>query len=251
MACNKLLHLTIARSLSVAVIFAGLPAAAQAASETWVLDNLKALGKRSVTVEGAPRVICAEGHRAIAFDGAHDSLFVKGRPLVGASRFTIEALIRPDGGAVEQRFLHVAETDPVTGQDVRAFGAEHDVNHRIMFELRMGPGNFFIDGFLNSKAGAVALAVPEKVHPTGEWHVLTQTYDGTTYRTYVDGILQGEVATGFEPQGPGNVRIGSRMNHVSYFKGAISRIRFSDRALRPDQFMSAATGIKASCAGHQ
>lgn len=211
--------------------------AAQARQELWVLDNLSYAGTRPVTVEGHPHVIDAPVGRAIEFDGMADSLLVKGRPLVGTPRFTIEVLIRPDGGEFEQKFLHVAETDPSTGQDVRPEGDNHDVNNRIMFELRAVKDQFYIDGFLNSAAGHVAVAVPEKVHPVGKWYVLAQTYDGKRYRTYVDGVLQGQADAPFVPQKAGNVRVGARMSQVAHFKGAIARIRFSDRALVPAELM--------------
>lgn len=223
---------------SVLAAALAIPGLAQAKQEVWRIDNLRTIGGRPVAAEGAPKLIRWKGGKAVQFDGVHDSLFVKGRPLVGTGTFTIEVLIRPDGGQREQRFLHVAETDPERGVDTRAVGDQHDVNNRIMFELRAVEDGFYIDGFLNSRAGSKALIFPDKVHPTGRWYVLTQSYDGSVYRTYVDGVLQGEVATGFAAQGPGNVRIGARMNRESYFKGAIARIRFSDRALQPAEFMT-------------
>lgn len=218
-------------TLGVAVLVVAGSSAARARQEVWVLDNLSHMGRRAVTVEGHPQVIAWPGGKAIAFDGEHDSLLVKGRPLVGAPRFTIEVLIRPDGGAFEQKFLHVAETDPATGQDVRPQGDNHDVNNRIMFELRAVKDRFYLDGFLNSTAGHQALATPDQTHPVGKWYAVAQTFDGMHYRTYVDGVLQGEADTRFAPQKAGNVRIGARMNGVAYFKGAIARIRFTDRAL--------------------
>lgn len=224
-------------NLALAAAILLLPNAAWARQEVWSLDNLRTVGGHALVVEGAPHVIRWKGGRAIAFDGQHDSLFIKDRPLVGTPTFTIEVLIRPDGGAFEQRFLHVAETDPKTGEDTRQVGEQHDVNHRIMFELRSADEAFYIDGFINSMAGHQALAIPDKVQPIGRWYVLTQTFDGAHYRTYVDGVLQGEVETTFAPQGAGHVRIGARMNRQSYFKGAIARIRFTDRALNPVEFL--------------
>lgn len=214
---------------------------AQARQELWTLDNLSRIGGRPATPSGAPRVIAWAGGKAIEFDGVRDSVLLKGRPLVGVPRFTIEAVIRVDGGPTEQKFLHISQTDPVTGLDVRPVGEDHDANYRIMFELRAQPTGYFIDAVLNSAAGKPVLAVPEKLHPYGQWHAVAQSFDGTTYRTYVDGVLQGEMATGYAPQGPGNTRIGARMEGVNHFKGAIARIRFTDRALAPRELMQART----------
>jgi len=182
-------------------------------------------------------VIRWKGGRAVQFDGKNDSLLVTGRPLVGADQFTIEVLMRADGGAFEQKFLHVAETDPATGLDVRPVGDDHDANHRIMFELRSTSGGFYLDGVIVSTAGKAALQTPDRLHPQGQWHVVSQSFDGSHLRTFVDGVLQGEIETRFAPQGPGNVRIGARMERVNPFKGAIARIRFSDRALAPAEQM--------------
>lgn len=223
--------------VAVALATVLTPSGAEAKQELWKLDNLSRIGGRPVTVEGQPCLIRGKGASAIEFDGTRDSLFVKGRPLVGTPRFTIEVEIRPDGGEFEQKFLHVAETDPKTGVDVRPEGENHDANNRIMFELRAVKDGFYLDGFLNSASGHEALATPDRVHPVGKWYVVAQTFDGTHYRTYVDGKLQGDIATAFSPQGAGNVRIGARMNGTNHFKGAIARIRFTDRALAPKELM--------------
>lgn len=233
----------LASSLAASAIFGatfGWATVAQARQELWTLDNLHRIGGRPATPTGTPKVISWPGGQAIEFDGKRDSVLIKGRPLVGTPRFTIEAVIRVDGGEVEQKFLHISQTDQATGLDVRPVGTDHDANYRIMFELRAQPTGYFIDAVLNSAAGKPVLAVPEKLHPYGQWHAVAQTFDGTTYRTYVDGVLQGEMPTGYAPQGPGNTRIGARMEGVNHFKGAIARIRFTDRALSPREMMSAA-----------
>lgn len=226
-------------SLAALATLAAAPAA-QARSEIWTLDNLKRIGGRPATPTGAPKVITWEGGRALEFDGKADSVLIKGRPLTGVARFTIEVIMRVDGGEEEQKFLHIAQTDPATGLDVRPVGDDHDANHRIMFELRAKPGGYFLDAVLNGTAGKPVLATPDKLNPYGRWQNVAQSFDGTTYRTYVDGVLQGEMPAGFAPQGAGNVRIGARMEKLAYFKGAIARIRFTDRALAPYEMMAAA-----------
>jgi hypothetical protein len=228
-------------SVSLAMLaMLGAASTAQARQELWTLDNLKRIGGRPATPSGAPKVIDWAGGKAIEFDGAHDSVLIKGRPLVGVPRFSIEVIMRVDGGVEEQKFLHVAQTDPATGLDVRPVGDDHDANHRIMFELRAKPGGYYLDAVLNGTAGKPILVTPEKLNPYGRWQNVAQTFDGTTYRTWVDGVLQGEMPAGFAPQGAGNVRIGARMEELAHFKGAIARIRFTDRALAPYEMLSAA-----------
>ncbi len=161
--------------------------------EVWTLDNLRRIGDRPATVAGHPRLIRDGGHAAIAFDGAHDSILLKGRPLIGPDQFTIEMLMRPDGGDFEQKILHISETDPETGLDVRPVGTDHDANKRIMFELRTKDGKFYIDVVINSKGGKYVLAADKAWHPTGRWYAVAQTFDGQTYRAYVDGVLEAEM----------------------------------------------------------
>lgn len=228
---------TIATAMAALAVL-GTGSAAQARSELWTLDNLKRIGGRPITPSGTPKIITWAGGKAIEFDGAHDSVLVRGRPLVGIPRFTIELIMRVDGGPEEQKFLHIAQTDPATGLDVHPVGTDHDANHRIMFELRAKPGGYFLDAVLNGTAGKSVLATPEKLNSYGRWQNVAQSFDGTTYRTYVDGVLQGEMPAGFAPQGVGNVRIGARMEQLAHFKGAIARIRFTDRALAPREFLS-------------
>lgn len=118
--------------------------------------------------------------------------------------------------------------------------AATDGNGRFMFEIRVKDGNWYLDTFVNSKGGSQALIDPAKLHPLSRWYAVAQTYDGHVYRAYVDGVLQGEVVVPrFVPHGPGHVMVGTRMNHVNYFHGAVAQARFTDRALAPGQFLKA------------
>ncbi|GAA3509868.1 LamG-like jellyroll fold domain-containing protein [Georgenia daeguensis] len=70
------------------------------------------------------------------------------------------------------------------------------------------------------------------VHPLGTWVHLAGTYDGTTMRFYVDGVLQGSVA------GPSAVAtnglalgIGAEPGGYRKFRGGLDEVRVYDRAL--------------------
>jgi hypothetical protein len=202
----------------------------------WRFDNLKRIGGFKVTPEGRPKVIRSPVGKAIQFDGKGDSVFVDGRPLVGAQTYTVEAVFRPEGGPFQQRFMHIAETDPITGQDALPSGTS-DPNPRFMFEVRVVDGQWYLDAFTNSKAGQKALVDTKKLHPLNRWYAVAQTFDGKTYRAYVNGVLQAEGELSFAPHGPGHVRAGSRMNHVDYFTGSIAEGRFTDHALSPAELL--------------
>jgi len=204
---------------------------------TWHFDDKSRIGGFVAEVEGDPGIVESPVGRALQFDGVDDSVLIDGRPLVGAVQFTIEVVFRPEGGNFEQRFMHIAETDPLTGQNVRLEG-KGDRNPRFMFEVRVTDKGWYLDTFVNSRAGSKPLIFPDKLHPLGRWFAVAQTYDGKTYRAYVDGVLQGEGDVSFLPHGPGRVRVGARMNKVDYFKGSIALARFSDRALSSAELLT-------------
>ena len=226
----------ICRSLFAFVLCTLVGTAACAAQTVWAFDNLQRVGGLKVEVEGHPRLVGSPVGMAVQLDGQNDSLLIEGRPLVGASTFSIEVIFRPEGGAFEQRFMHIAATDPATGLDAPPAGTE-DRNPRFMFEIRVVGENWYLDSFIRSKAGWKTLASADKLHPLGHWYAVAQTYDGKAYRAYVDGVLEGEAEVSFVPHGPGRVRVGARMNRISYFKGSIAEARFADRALAPEQFL--------------
>ena len=147
--------------------------------------------------------------------------------------------IRPDGGAFEQRWFHLAERDPKTGL---LASAEHvktgqDANARFLFELRVVDKSWYLDAFVNGPGYNRALMFKDKLHPIGEWYHVAQTYDGKMFRSYVNGVLQGEAEVAFTPQGEGAASLGTRINRRNYFKGAIRQARFTPRALTPEQFL--------------
>jgi len=183
-----------------------------------------------LTIEGAPeRVDAPGGQGALRFDGMDDALFIGAHPLAGAGTFAFEAVFRPDGGAFEQRWFHLAEDEtPVQGQA--------PVGTRFLFEIRVYGDQWSLDAFIKGPGYNQTLLFPERLHPVGRWYHVAQTYDGETYRSFVNGQLQGEAVVAFMPQGSGRASVGCRMNRVNYFNGAVAEARFTRRFLTPDRF---------------
>jgi hypothetical protein len=183
------------------------------------LDNLKSIGGHKVTIEGAPRVVTTDRGPAIEFDGRKDGLIVEANPLQGLRAFTVEVEFQPAADAGpdqrEQRFLHAQE---------------HDTDHRALLEIRIqADGRWALDTFLKSGNAGTTLLDPKRVHKTGEWHVASLTYGGTTMSNAVNGTRELSAQATFEPLGAGRTAIGMRLNKVSWFKGRIRQIRVIGR----------------------
>src|SRR5262245_52802642 len=97
-------------------------------SEVWAFDSLQNIGGHKTIVLGEPKIIDSPVGKAVEFDGVDDALFVDNHPLAGSETFTWEAIFRPDGGQREQRWFHLSERDPSTGDDTQ---------NRMLFEIRV------------------------------------------------------------------------------------------------------------------
>jgi 6-phosphogluconolactonase len=222
-----------------ASVFFVKAATAAAHQITWTFDRLDTIGGVKTTVEGHPRIIASPVGKAVEFDGVGDALLIEEHPLAGAETFTFEAIFRPDGGANQQRWFHLAEIDPKTGLATSVEKTTTEPNSRLLFEIRVVNGNqWYLDAFMNGPGYNTALIVADKLHPIGRWYHVAQVYDGRWYRSYVNGELQGEAEVAFRPQGAGRASVGVRMNKVSYFRGAIAKARFTHSALPASAFMT-------------
>src|SRR3954468_18305465 len=123
-------------SIALAVLLAGVATAQASPQRVWKFDNLSRIGGLTPKVEGTPQLVDSPIGKAVQFNGTDAALFFEDRPLAGAKTFTIEGIFRPEGGEFEQRWLHVVEPDPVTGQDAAPKGTS-DPNPRFMFEVRV------------------------------------------------------------------------------------------------------------------
>jgi len=195
----------------------------------WTFDRLANIGGAGTTVEGDPRLIDTPYGKAVQFDGVDDRLVIDRHPLAGMSQFTFEALFRPDGGVFAQRWFHLNEEDPTPG-------APPSVT-RILFEIRVTGEAWSLDAFATGPGYKQTLLFQDKLFPVGRWFWVAQSYDGKTYRAFVNGQLQGEADIDFKPQGQGRSSVGARMNKIDYFKGAIREARFTPRALAPEALL--------------
>jgi hypothetical protein len=57
-----------------------------------------------------------------------------------------------------------------------------------------------LDAFVNTPAGSKALLDRNLLHLLGAWYHVAVVYDGTEFRSYVNGALQGKATVGFTPE---------------------------------------------------
>lgn len=193
-------------------------------SVVWKIDNLKKIGGNRVEVLGNPQIIKIERGKAVLFDGEDDALLINQNPLEGFHQFTVEAVFRPDaGGAAEQRWLHIEDTE--------------NTESRALLETRLVGAQWFLDTFLKSGDNRSALYAENFKHALGRWYTVALVFDGAEMRHYVDGKLELTGKITRKAFGKGITSIGVRQNKIYWFKGAISKARFTNRALSPGEFM--------------
>lgn len=232
---KPLIIVPLALALSIGIILpnAARPQSAQPTipqSTLWRFDHINSIGGHPTTIVGHPQLINSPYGKAVEFNGIDDALFVDVHPLAGASTFTWEVIFRPDaGGAPAQRFFHLQEVDPGTGQGTP---------NRMLFEIRIVNNQWCLDSFATTNGQGKALLNCQLLHPLGKWYRVTAVYDGKLFSNYVDGKLQSSGELQLAPQGPGRSSVGTRINKTFYFKGAVLLARMTPRALPPDQFLA-------------
>jgi hypothetical protein len=192
-------------------------------STVWNVDRLKSIGGHVTAVLGSPTVIEIGKGKAVQFDGVKDGLVVDALPLAGAKQFTLEVVFRPDSdGPAEQRFLHLQQD-----------GTES----RILIETRVQGDKWYLDTYIHSPRGNLALFDPNNTHPTEKWYNAALIYDRKTMRHYVNSVEEMSGNLALTPLGHGKTSIGVRMNRVFWYKGAIRKVRFTPRVLQPQEFL--------------
>jgi len=208
------------------------PAAASkpAHEEIWRFDRIDKIGGHKTEALGHPSIIESPYGKAVEFHGNGDAIIVPEHPLAGATAFTWEVIFRPDGDGPEaQRFFHIAEADPSTGQDT---------DNRLLYEIRIVDKQWCLDSFAGgNRGGNLTLLNCKALHPLDQWYRVTAVWDGKTMKNYVGDELQGEGPLVMPPEGPGRSSIGMRLNKVYPFKGAVLMSRTVPRALPPSEFL--------------
>jgi Concanavalin A-like lectin/glucanases superfamily len=108
--------------------------------------------------------------------------------------------------------------------------------------------------FIDSAHGGIGTAGPVNYGPDGKFHLVTGTYDGATYRLYVDGDLKGFVddATPVNYNGMpwtiGTNVVSAAGPYYRTFNGVIDEVEIFDRALDQSEIQAIyAAGTAGKC----
>jgi len=188
----------------------------------WNIYNLLN-SKTLFRTSGNPNPIDCKYGKALRFNGQNDGVFLEEMPLSGMNEFTIEVLFYPEsGGNFEQRFFHTGE---IRGD-------------RVLLEIRTTATDWYFDAFVQSGNQKMTLIDPTMLHPLNQWVHVAYVVDHGKLYTYINGQKELEGSIKFSPIQTGKTSIGVRLNEQSWFKGAISQIRISPKALKPKEFLN-------------
>ncbi|MCP9882534.1 VCBS domain-containing protein, partial [Cyanobium sp. Alchichica 3B3-8F6] len=149
---------------------------------------------------------------ALDFDGDNDYVAIPNTTALpsGNSKYTLEAWIKPD------------TTGPRGIVGWGPWGATNHVN-----ALRLDGDNRIVNYWWHNDLYAIVGNLAD-----GVWHHVAATFDGTTRKIYLDGVLKAsDTPTGHNvPETATNVRIGST-NNGEYFDGGIDNVGIWNIAL--------------------
>jgi len=181
---------------------------------------------------GEPATACAPDElpttSALAFDGVDDHVTMGLAQELGLATFTLEAWVRRDAEGEETGTgvggVHVV---PILG---KGRGENDDTIYNCNYILGFQGGVLAAD-FEDTASGANHPVVGTIAVPWGEWHHVAVSYDGTTWRLYVDGVLDVQAEAGATPRADSiqHFALGTSMDSMGMpqgrFAGALDEVR--------------------------
>jgi hypothetical protein len=197
----------------------------------WDLESTNNIGAFFTSPHTSmPHIIIDRKFRMVVhFNGIDQGLLIKGNPLGDAKTFIIEIIFKPDSSNnpnnYEQRFFHLQDTT--------------NNNCRILFELRLLKSQrWALDVFSSSDSSRLTLLDTTITHPVGKWYHAAMVFENGTVTSYVNGVKELSGKVRFFPIKNAQISLGVRQNLKSFFKGAIAKVKFTKRALLPNEFIT-------------
>jgi hypothetical protein len=152
---------------------------------------------------------------------------------LGLARFTVEAWVRRDGGGrAASTGVGGLALVPIAGKGRgEDDGSNVDCNYAFGFF-----GDVLGADFEDMASGANHPVIGRTAVPAGQWHHVAASYDGTTWRLFLDGVLDGQSAARATPRADSIQHFGIGRLYDSMgaaagaFDGAIDEVRVWSRA---------------------
>jgi hypothetical protein len=186
---------------------------------------------------GEPATACAPDElpatSGLVFDGVDDHVAMGVAPQLGLATFTLEAWVRRDAEGEEAGTgvggVHVV---PIIA---KGRGEDDETVHNCNYILGFQGGVIAAD-FEDMASGENHPVVGTIAVPWGEWHHVAASFDGTTWRLYVDGVLdvQAEAAAAPRSDSIQHFALGTAMDSMGTpqgrLAGALDEVRVWNRA---------------------
>ena len=192
----------------------------------------------SSTGEPPPALACDDvvpaARSSLRFDGVDDHVTMGVAPELGLATFTVEAWVRRDGageeGGTGSGGLQLV---PIASKG-RGENDDTIYNCNYAFGFR---GNVLGADFEDMVDGGNHPVVGTTTVPWGTWHHVAVTYDGATWRLFVDGQLDAQSTADATPRHDSiqHFALGTMMDSTGapqgWLDGALDEVRVWDRAL--------------------
>jgi Concanavalin A-like lectin/glucanases superfamily/Calcineurin-like phosphoesterase len=141
----------------------------------------------------------AAAQTALRFDGGDDRVTFGQAAELGLTTFTIETWFRREGpGVTTNTGPDGVIAIPLMAKGrVEAEGSTVDMN---WFLGIRGTDSVLVADFEDNATGANHPVIGARPVRSGVWYHAAATYDGTTWRLYLNGQLEAQLAAGFTPQ---------------------------------------------------
>jgi len=190
------------------VFYASLKNASAATAETG----------QSLTVQGTPQTTTVGSIECVSFNGSSQSIYTTDTTglSTGMFPFTMSVWINNKGSATHKAFF--------VGYASLNQGISMGRNQR---------GSWMYGGYL-----------PDIFVGTADnniWHHMLETYDGTQYKCYLDGVLVNTTSYSNLNVKYGGIYIGKVQNSTEYWNGCLAAARFYNRVLTDDEITTLAS----------